>query len=100
MLTLLSGRTHQVLTAVAICWEGSTVAEISTSSVTFRALDPRGDRPLCRHEGAARQGRRVRNPGSRGNVRATDRWQSLRHHGAAALRDWQRRSPSIGFPVL
>src|SRR4030095_6480013 len=39
MLTLLSGRTHQVLTAVAICWEGSTVAEISTSSVTFRALD-------------------------------------------------------------
>jgi len=39
MLTLLSGRTHQVLTAVALCWEGNTVAEISTSSVTFRALD-------------------------------------------------------------
>jgi septum formation protein len=38
MLTSLSGRTHEVLTAVAICWEGSTVAEISTSSVTFRAL--------------------------------------------------------------
>jgi septum formation protein len=38
MLTLLSGRTHQVLTAVALCWEGSTVCEISTSSVTFRAL--------------------------------------------------------------
>ena len=39
MLTLLSGRTHQVLTAVALCWEGNTVAEISTSSVTFRAIE-------------------------------------------------------------
>ncbi len=39
MLTLLSGRTHQVLTAVALCWEGTTVAEISTSSVTFRAIE-------------------------------------------------------------
>jgi len=38
MLTLLSGRTHQVLTAVALCWEGDTVAEISTSSVTFRTI--------------------------------------------------------------
>ena len=24
MLTLLSGRTHQVLTAVALCWDGRT----------------------------------------------------------------------------
>ena len=39
MLTVLSGRTHQVLTAVAICWEGNTVAEISSSNVTFRALE-------------------------------------------------------------
>jgi septum formation protein len=39
MLTLLSGRTHQVLTAVALCWEGNTVAEISTSSVTFRTIE-------------------------------------------------------------
>jgi len=39
MLTLLSGRMHHVLTAVALCWEQSTVAEISTSAVTFRALD-------------------------------------------------------------
>ena len=39
MLTLLSGRTHQVLTAVALCWEGDTVAEISTSSVTFRTIE-------------------------------------------------------------
>ena len=39
MLTLLSGRTHHVLTAVALCWEQNTVAEISTSAVTFRAID-------------------------------------------------------------
>jgi septum formation protein len=39
MLTLLSGRTHQVLTAVALCWEGDTVAEISRSSVTFRTIE-------------------------------------------------------------
>ena len=38
MLTLLSGRKHQVLTAVALCWEENTVAEISTSAVTFRAI--------------------------------------------------------------
>jgi septum formation protein len=39
MLTLLSGRTHHVLTAVALAWEQNTVAEISTSAVTFRVVD-------------------------------------------------------------
>jgi septum formation protein len=38
MLTLLSSRTHQVLTAVALCWDQEIVAEISTSAVTFRDL--------------------------------------------------------------
>jgi len=38
MLALLSNRTHQVLTAVAFCWNEQIVAEISTSNVTFRAL--------------------------------------------------------------
>ena len=38
MLTLLSARTHQVLTAVAIGWEERIVAEISTSAVTLRRL--------------------------------------------------------------
>jgi septum formation protein len=40
MLTLLSSRTHQVLTAVALCWDQEIVAEISTSAVTFRDLAP------------------------------------------------------------
>jgi septum formation protein len=39
MLTLLSGRTHHVLTAVAWCWEQQTMAEISTTAVTFRPLE-------------------------------------------------------------
>jgi septum formation protein len=38
MLTLLSSRTHHVLTAVALCWDQEIVAEISTSAVTFRDL--------------------------------------------------------------
>ncbi len=38
MLTLLSGRTHEVLTAVALRWEQQIVAEVSTSTVTFREL--------------------------------------------------------------
>ncbi len=40
MLTQLSRRTHQVLTAVALCWDQQIVAEISTSSVTFREIPP------------------------------------------------------------
>lgn len=38
MLRLLSGRTHQVLTAVAFCREEQVVAEVSTSAVTMRNL--------------------------------------------------------------
>jgi septum formation protein len=40
MLALLSGRTHHVSTAVAVCWEDEVTAEIATSAVTFRALPP------------------------------------------------------------
>ena len=38
MLGLLSGRTHHVLTAVALCREQKTTVEISTSAVTFRDI--------------------------------------------------------------
>ena len=40
MLTLLSGRTHHVITAVAVSHEKEAFAEIATSQVTFRALSP------------------------------------------------------------
>ena len=35
MLLALSGRTHEVLTAIAVCWNDEINAEISTSQVTF-----------------------------------------------------------------
>lgn len=38
MLSALSGRTHQVFTAVALCGEGGSDLRISVSDVTFRAL--------------------------------------------------------------
>ena len=38
MLRLLSGRTHNVLTAVAFCMDQQIVAEVSTSAVTMREI--------------------------------------------------------------
>jgi nucleoside triphosphate pyrophosphatase len=38
MLTLLSGRTHKVITAVAVSWEAQILRAVSTSNVTFRTL--------------------------------------------------------------
>ena len=38
MLTLLSGRSHRVVTAVAISWEAKIVRAVSTSEVTLRKL--------------------------------------------------------------
>jgi septum formation protein len=40
ILGSLSGRTHQVHTAVAVLHAGGADARVSTSSVSFRALDP------------------------------------------------------------
>lgn len=38
MLTRLAGRTHQVLTAVALRWQEELLVEVSRTEVTFRAL--------------------------------------------------------------
>jgi nucleoside triphosphate pyrophosphatase len=38
MLTALSGRTHEVLTAVAVRWEAQLALGLSTSRVSFRAI--------------------------------------------------------------
>lgn len=38
MLTLLSGRTHQVFTGVALCWAEGSEGRLSVSDVTFRRL--------------------------------------------------------------
>jgi septum formation protein len=39
MLRLLSGRTHQVLTTIALRWDEQTIVVASSSNVTLRALD-------------------------------------------------------------
>jgi len=99
MLTLLSGCTHQVLTAVALCWEGNTVAEISTSSVTFRTLSAdeieryvSTGEPLDKAGGYAIQGRAAtfvqRIDGSHSGIMGLPLYET-----AAAL-------AGIGFPVL
>ena len=38
MLTALSGRTHEVLTAVAVRWDAQLAQGVSTSRVTFRVI--------------------------------------------------------------
>ncbi|HZI82822.1 MAG TPA: Maf family protein, partial [Casimicrobiaceae bacterium] len=38
MLSALSGRTHEVLTAVAVRWEAQLAQAVSSSRVTFRAM--------------------------------------------------------------
>jgi len=40
MLSRLSGRTHQVLSAVALRWAGGAATRLCRSEVEFRALDP------------------------------------------------------------
>jgi septum formation protein len=40
MLELLSGRTHQVYTAVALRWPGGVSTRVNVSDVSFRALTP------------------------------------------------------------
>ena len=45
MLMALGGRTHEVLTAVVLQWDGERKAVLQQSQVTFRALDA----DQCRH---------------------------------------------------
>jgi len=40
MLGRLSGRSHQVMTGVAVCWEGGERSALSMSEVTFRDISP------------------------------------------------------------
>ncbi len=47
MLEALSGRTHQVMTGVALASAGSTEAVVTTTDVTFRSLDKREIRAYC-----------------------------------------------------
>src|SRR5262249_9936145 len=41
MLSRLSGRTHNVLTAIALAWQQQRIVAVSTTEVTFRKLSRR-----------------------------------------------------------
>ncbi len=41
MLTLLSGKTHEVITAIALCVNGEQVVKHSTTQVTFKSFSPK-----------------------------------------------------------
>lgn len=41
-LSLLSGRTHRVMTAVALAWGSREAMAVSVSRVSFAAIDPQG----------------------------------------------------------
>ena len=64
MLRQLSGRTHEVLTAVALRTASGLQARLSRSEVTFRAISAGEARRLIGIPGSRRQGGRLRNPGS------------------------------------
>jgi septum formation protein len=87
MLERLSGRTHQVLTSVAL--HHTDVAEQITqvSNVRFAKLSPADHQGLLRHARALRQGRRLRHPGPGGAVHRAYRGQPFGHHGPAGVRD-------------
>ena len=99
MLGLLSGRTHQVLTAVALCWEGSTACEISTSTVTFRSLAQEEiDRYVATHESLDKAGGYAIQGRAAGFVQRIDG----SHSGIMGLPLYETAAAlaGIGFPVL
>ena len=86
MLRRLSGRTHRVLTAVAVHDGRRSRAALQVSHVRFAGHAGGGDRGLRRQRRALRQGRRLCHPGRRRGLGGAYRRQPLRHHGAAAVR--------------
>jgi septum formation protein len=78
MLERLSGRAHEVLTAVALAAAENSRFHLSASAVRFRALSREECRAYWRSAKAARQGGRLRGAGvRRGLHRASQRGSYL-----------------------
>ena len=82
MLRALSGRTHRVLTAVAVSHGRRTLAACSALARALRAVAGRGHRTLRGQRRAARQGRRLRGAGGH---RRLDRTIDGSHSGIMGL---------------
>jgi len=92
MLSLLSGRSHEVLTAVALSAAGRELSAMSVTTVKFREIEAIEAR-LLGDRRTARQGRRVRDPGQSRNLRRVAEWKLLRRRRAAGFRD-RRTAPT------
>ena len=69
MLGALSGRRHEVLTAIALKDEAQLECALSVSRGRVQAAVGGGHPPVRRHRRVRRQGRRLRDPGPRRAVR-------------------------------
>ena len=100
MLALLSGRTHQVLTAVALCWdEQHRGRDLDVGRDVPRARRDEIERYVATGEPFDKAGAYAIQ-GRAATFVAADRRQLFRRHGTAALRDRAAALAGIGFPVL
>ena len=84
MLTALNGRTHRVVTGVALAREGRILESgAAMTEVTFAKLVGEGVARVRRLRGAARQGGRLRHPGPRGPAGGKGERLLLQRHGPA-----------------
>ena len=84
MLRRLSGRSHIVITGVAVRWRGESRPAVEEVDVTFRSLS---DDDIDRYIATARadgQGGRVRHSGIWRDDRRARRRRLLRRHGSSA----------------
>ncbi len=100
LLMRLSGRCHQVLSAVALASADGTRVRLSRSRVCFRELA----RPECEAYAASgepldKAGAYLRHPGPRRRLRARASRQLLGRRRAAALRDGGASARSGGLAV-
>ncbi len=100
MLGRLSGRDHEVMTAVAVCRGDTLLADVSTSRVTFRELDEqecrrywRSGEPADKAGGYAVQGRGAifvaRLEGSFSGVMGLPLFETARLLAACGVSTWQ-----------
>lgn len=110
MLRALSGRTHEVLTAVAIRSEHGLAAALSVSDVTFRALDEdeclrywQTGEPLGKAGGYAIQGLAAtfitRLAGSYSGVMGLPLAETATLLADAGVRIWNRGATGAGVPA-
>ena len=91
MLRRLSGREHTVITGICLRHPGGVQVDSSATRVRFTPLTDAGNRRLRRHRRTHGQGRRLRHPGTRLQVRRTRRRLLLQRHRTAFV---------PGVPVL